>query len=109
MGASYFEDLSFGKTPREAFNKAVEEARYEYGHAGYTGTIAEKDGFTLIQKKKGQRLKSLIKEHMEDNGKWAPAICFDLKGTKTAKAYRKRYGLVGKKGSVYMFGGWASY
>jgi len=31
-----------GKTAQEAFDAAVAQARHEYGHGGYTGTIAEK-------------------------------------------------------------------
>lgn len=45
MGASEFSNVVMGKTMDEAFRKAVDNARYDYGHAGYTGTIAEKHGF----------------------------------------------------------------
>ena len=47
MGASTFETMSHGKTAGEAFSAAVDAARYEYGHGGYTGTIAEKYDFAL--------------------------------------------------------------
>lgn len=33
----------------DTFHKAVEQARHEYGHGGYTGTIAEKHGYKLIK------------------------------------------------------------
>lgn len=46
MGATNFEVIATGKTAREAFLSAVDEARYWNGHGGYTGTIAEKPGFT---------------------------------------------------------------
>lgn len=46
MGASPFECQSEGTTVSDAYSKAVEDALHWYGHAGYTGTIAEKDGFT---------------------------------------------------------------
>jgi hypothetical protein len=46
MGAAPFECQGEGSTVSEAYNAAVEEARYWHGHAGYSGTIAEKDGFT---------------------------------------------------------------
>lgn len=42
MGATNFETIAFGDTVRDAFNAAVEQAHWEYGHRGYTGTIAEK-------------------------------------------------------------------
>lgn len=48
MGASDFIDYGIGKTADEAFSNAVQQARYDYGHAGYTGTIAEKPGFVLF-------------------------------------------------------------
>jgi len=48
MGASTFYDVAYGRTPEEAFDAAVREAEYDYGHAGYTGTIAEKHDFVMI-------------------------------------------------------------
>ncbi len=51
MGADEFSTVAFGKDANAAFRSATEEARYENGHGGYTGTIAEKHGFTLIDLK----------------------------------------------------------
>lgn len=45
MGATNFETTATGKTAREAFLNAVNDAHYWHGHGGYTGTIAEKPGF----------------------------------------------------------------
>ena len=45
MGATNFETIATGKTAREAFLNAVNDAYYWSGHGGYTGTIAEKPGF----------------------------------------------------------------
>lgn len=45
MGASDFEMTVGGKTADEAFENAVKDAVYWHGHAGYSGTIAEKDGY----------------------------------------------------------------
>lgn len=45
MGANTFTEVAVGATPDEAFDRIVSDARYEYGHGGYTGTIAEKHGF----------------------------------------------------------------
>jgi hypothetical protein len=42
MGASEFFTSASGKNVKEAFREATEDARYENGHGGYTGTIAEK-------------------------------------------------------------------
>lgn len=48
MGASPFTDMAYGKDAHEAFHSAVQQALYDHGHAGYTGTIGEKPGFVLI-------------------------------------------------------------
>ena len=48
MGAVNFYCEAEGKTLSEAFRSAVDEAYYDYGHRGYTGTIAEKSGVTLV-------------------------------------------------------------
>lgn len=48
MGAETFFQLSKGKTAAAAFKAAVEQAQYDYGHSGYTGTVAEKDSFVKI-------------------------------------------------------------
>lgn len=49
MGSTTFYTLAHGKTPNDAFRAAREQACYEHGHGGYSGTIAEKDGFTVIR------------------------------------------------------------
>lgn len=48
MGAANFRTINTGDTAADAFNQAVAEAQNEYGCEGYTGTIAEKDGFVLV-------------------------------------------------------------
>jgi hypothetical protein len=48
MGATDFTSVACGKTPEAAFNVARENAAWEHGHGGYTGTIAEKSGFVLF-------------------------------------------------------------
>jgi hypothetical protein len=48
MGATTFTDAQVGTTADEAFRAAVRGAQYEYGHGGYTGTIAEKSSFTFF-------------------------------------------------------------
>lgn len=45
MGATTFFTYATGKTAKEAFASAQAEARYDHGHSGYTGTIAEKPSF----------------------------------------------------------------
>lgn len=48
MGAETFDTFAAGESVDVAFREAVESAAWSYGHAGYTGTIAEKDGFVVI-------------------------------------------------------------
>tara|TARA_R100000808_G_scaffold10330_1_gene27477 strand:- start:3112 stop:3387 length:276 start_codon:yes stop_codon:yes gene_type:complete len=48
MGATNFVTM-YGNADKmsvaQAFGEAQEQARYEYGHAGYTGTIAEVESY----------------------------------------------------------------
>jgi hypothetical protein len=50
MGGNTFFTTAEGRTADDAFRTAVSQAQWEYGHGGYTGTIAEKasDGFVMI-------------------------------------------------------------
>jgi hypothetical protein len=48
MGAESFANYGTGATVQEAFGAVTQQARYEYGHGGYTGTIAEKRSFHLL-------------------------------------------------------------
>ena len=48
MGGCTFYNEVEGKTAKAAFTRAVEDAQYESGHGGYTGTIAEKHSFVMI-------------------------------------------------------------
>lgn len=48
MGATNFGHESIGENVSDAYRKAVEEAQYDYGHRGYTGTIAEKSGYRVV-------------------------------------------------------------
>lgn len=53
MGATDFETVACGEDATDAFSRAVEDAQYRHGHEGYTGTIAEKDGFFMVGFGKG--------------------------------------------------------
>lgn len=61
MGADNFETYAFGKTPGEAFSAAVENAQYEHGHGGYSGTIAEKHDFVHLTLPKGVTVPAFLK------------------------------------------------
>jgi hypothetical protein len=78
MGAAYFRVYYPGTDPRPSFNDAVSSAAYEYGHGGYTGTIAEKDSYVMrnggkpVPKKEA---KEFAYRDGEENDKWGPAYC----------------------------------
>lgn len=80
MGADSFVVTSYGKTAKEAFRTAVEDALHEYGHGGYTGSIAEKHNFMMIEcpkdKKPVEYAWDLVNtgDHRIDD-KWGPAGC----------------------------------
>lgn len=83
MGASPFITKAHGTTAKDAFSHAVDAALREYGHGGYTGTIAEKESFTIIELPEGcrpytqaARLIDQDDERIED--KWGPAGVFVL-------------------------------
>lgn len=102
MGAELFIVESKGKSPGEAFETAVMEASYLYGHAGYTGTIAEKSSYTIIRPT--EKEKEIFKDeedyadHLFEKGdkrienKWGPAGCI--------KSFTKE--------NCYLFFGYAS-
>lgn len=99
MGGEQFFDEARGKTADEAFKAAVSEAQYDYGHTGYTGTIAEKCEFKTFTCPDVVDIKTFIRwcngypevdlddipqEHHEvvtacrevaDGSKWGPAAC----------------------------------
>lgn len=79
MGAEEFSNVVRGKTAREAFELAVENAQYEHGHGGYSGTIAEKDSFKMVYT--GKMLKEqayAFRDTDESAEKWGPAYCIEL-------------------------------
>lgn len=99
MGACEFFHEAEGQTPKEAFIKARNEAAYDHGHSGYTGTIAEKLDFIMISVPFGddphdyaQELINNCDDRIDD--KWGPAGCILLKK--------------GEKKNRYLFFGWAS-
>lgn len=81
MGAHQFMVRARGKTPKEAFYEAVDQASYEHGHGGYTGTIAEKREFVVIPVPLGEPAARFANRLLDDprvNDKWGPAGCVHL-------------------------------
>lgn len=101
MGANTFQTLSSGKSAKVAFEAACYQARYEDGHGGYTGTIAEKGEFTMIDTVASVDEAYKLADKLTDEGdsrvddKWGPAGCIKI----TAKAGGT---------PQFLFFGWAS-
>ena len=100
MGSDRFRSYSSGKTPEEAFIKAVKKAKYDYGHHGYSGTIAEKDSFQLATLNLlSDEEANVLADNLELStffDKWGPAGCIPLE-SKSEEGYCE-----------YLFFGWAS-
>lgn len=123
MGACEFFVTQKAKSPAEAFKKAVEQAQYDHGHAGYSGTIAEKRTFVLINDSLTEvtrRYKTWTPEHdwmrksaqvlaglLDADVKAIPAALMDMDDSRI----RDKWGPAGcvKVGKdEYAFFGWAS-
>jgi len=81
MGAESFTTESYHRdNAMIAFRDAVEEALYDYGHRGYTGTIAEKHSFVMMPIIEGLTADQSINKYFEVDDsriedKWGPAGC----------------------------------
>ncbi len=90
--------------PRAAFDEARQQAQWDYGHAGYTGTIAEKTTFLMrserpIEVRAAHTLANKLVDEDDPriSDKWGPAGCIKL-------ATDKR----GAGTCAWLFFGWAS-
>jgi hypothetical protein len=83
MGAQTFTHKAKGKTAKDAFQQAVSDARYEHGHGGYTGTLAEKSDFVMIALPKDESAVDYAYSLIDScdpriDDKWGPAGCIDM-------------------------------
>lgn len=90
------------KDAAEGLRMLIGAARHEYGHRGYTGSIAEKTEFRMERLRRGETPTECIKRCIADKNhwstdKWGPAACID-----TGKCPR----VPGNR--VFVFFGWAS-
>jgi sulfur carrier protein ThiS len=110
MGSCSFYDISYGETPSQAFNNIVDEAKSLYGSRGYTGTIAEKNNFTMatdrtLPPNEAYKLaESLINSDYSD--KWGAAGCIRL--TSTPQSKQPSNSLSDTDFEKFLFFGWAS-
>lgn len=85
MGATEFMIRGDGEQADKAFRNAVTQAQYDRGHEGYTGTIAEKSAFTVIECRGSDKDKVAYAQGLIDNDdprisdKWGPAGAIKLK------------------------------
>jgi len=116
MGAETFMNVVHAVTAKEAYQQAKQQACYEHGHGGYTGTIAEKSGYTMSNKPDEidaddwvemiegfdeddtdqKHYSELKKDFGVYDDKWGDALCIDC-GKVEGKDYNK-----------YILCGWAS-
>lgn len=116
MGAAQFMTAARGESARAAFEEVTERARYESGHGGYSGTVAEKSSFVEIQPPAGfsprgyancllegsedgvpeEARKKFQRDFEKVDDKWGPAGCVTLEPP------------AGDKPGRYLFFGWAS-
>ena len=64
-------------TPLKAFDTAVDQAIYDHGHSGYSGSIAEKHTFDVIKPRDGESVRECIDRTIDNefDDKWGPAGC----------------------------------
>ena len=99
-------------TDDEAFQAAKDQASYESGHGGYTGTIAEKHSFIMIHRAKSAESAARIVESMM--GGWGSAV--PLYRPEVEEMFEDKWGPAGAirhplddKTDGVVFFGWASY
>jgi len=95
MGAEEFFQIASGKNAKKAFTAASKTAAYEYGHRGYTGSLAEKESFVMVSDKVFDSYKEAydFADQLIENGdekindKWGPAGCVQFKDKDSGVKY----------------------
>lgn len=111
MGAQEFQDASVATDVAEAFRECVEQAQYDYGHAGYTGTVAEKDEYVVLDLPANVPVELAVQalreswrseRQAEKRPSWLPQRVID--------AYHDKWGpaVAIRDGEGWRFVGWAS-
>ena len=75
-GGTDFWEWGAGSDPRKIFNDLQSDAKHEYGHGGYTGSIAEKDGYKVRSREKMSKkeAEAFADKDIDNNDKWGPAF-----------------------------------
>jgi hypothetical protein len=122
MGASEYMNVGRGKTAQIAFDKLVEQAQWNHGHGGYSGTIAEKRSMVEFPRPKGTRAKTVVdavhvisRIGFDDDGNAqtdkVQAIYPKLPIAKMFEVYDDKWGpslAIELAKGEYLFAGWAS-
>lgn len=114
MGATTFQtEITVDKktSDQDAFRDARAQAQNDHGHAGYTGTLAEKNSFVLLARVSSAKNAGIICQeilHRDDTGiptyrQEASAITDDKWGPAAALRYP-----IDTKTDGVLFFGWAS-
>lgn len=90
MGAEARVDIIKGKSAQEAFSEAVRDASYYNGSGGYTGSIAEANGYRLMREAlpKGEAMRladDLLRTDKVE--KWGPAVLIPVIPTVTTRTF----------------------
>jgi len=101
MGAEEFTVTVRACSAVTAFKKAVKDAKYDFGHGGYTGSIAEKDRFKMVVCPKDEDPEEYAQQLMDADDhwasdKWGPAGCIKIDEESEGPEWE------------YLFFGWAS-
>ncbi len=87
MGGCQFSNRGEGWSAEEAFERIHDEAQYDHGHGGYSGTIAEKHDFRVKRPPTADsdspEWKAWYEELLDKNDKWGPAECVVLREPET--------------------------
>lgn len=57
----------------ETMNQLIEDARYDHGHAGYTGTLAEANGVNVLNKE-FPHFNAAYDWLLDNAEKWGPVV-----------------------------------
>ena len=76
-GTEPFVDYGYGTNANNVFIFLKKQAQYEYGSTGYTGTIAEKDGFVMATREvmTESQAREYANKHYNDYKKFGDAGC----------------------------------
>lgn len=83
MGSQVFTTVATATTAAQAFTRAVEDACWQHGNDGYSGSIAEKWEFVMIPCLPGQTAEDTATILINNSDpriddKWGPAGCIDM-------------------------------